>query len=238
VSLFHLMLWLRMAPPAQRWLLSAASLAVFAGIYGLRGGAAYAAGVALMFCIHEAGHLLAACWRRVPADPPVFLPFVGAFILTHPEAAPDGRPDDEAFIALGGPALGTAGAWACWAAGEALGSPQLVQAAWLGMVLNLFNLIPLAPLDGGQIAQAVSEPLMWSVGLHALAVLVFWLPPQALAVMALVVGPLMAARFWMGDAASAATAPPVLRPGLRWAYGLGYLGLLGAAALGVGLLSR
>jgi membrane-associated protease RseP (regulator of RpoE activity) len=113
-----------------------------------------------------------------------------------------------------------------------------VQAAWLGMVLNLFNLIPLAPLDGGQIAQAVSEPLMWSVGLHALAVLVFWLPPQALAVMALVVGPLMAARFWMGDAASAATAPPVLRPGLRWAYGLGYLGLLAAAGLGVGLLSR
>ncbi len=118
--------------------------------------------------------------------------------------------------------------------GEALGTSDLGQAASLGMVLNLFNLVPLALLDDGQIVQAVSEPLIWTV-LHALAVLLFWLPPQALAVVALMVSPLIAAHFWMGDIRSAATAPNVLRPCLRRAYGLGYSGAPSGGGAGDGV---
>ena len=161
MTLFHLLYWLRLAHPAARWAVSAASLAVFAAIYSLYLNPTFALGMTLMLCIHEAGNLLAARWRRVPADPPVFLPFVGALMLIDPEAQHQaGQPDDGAFVAIGGPALGTAGACACWALGVALQSEALTTAAWAGMALNLFNLIPMAPLDGGQIVEAVSAPLM------------------------------------------------------------------------------
>ena len=121
MTLFHLLYWLRLAHPAARWAVSAASLAVYATLYSLYLNPTFALGMTLMLCIHEAGHLLAARWRRVPADPPVFLPFVGALMLIDPEAQHQtGQPDDGAFVAIGGPALGTAGACACWALGVAL----------------------------------------------------------------------------------------------------------------------
>ena len=233
MTLFHLLYWLRLAHPAARWGVSAASLAVYAVVYSLYLNPTFALGMTLMLCIHEAGHLLAARWRRVPADPPVFQPFVGALMLIDPEAQHQaGQPDDGAFVAIGGPALGTVGACACWALGVALQSEALITAAWAGMALNLFNLIPMAPLDGGQIVEAVSAPLMWSLGLHTLAVLLFVLPEPMLVVLALVVGPLLITRFLMGGAA-ALDAPALLQSRLRWAYGLSYTLLVAVTALGL-----
>jgi Zn-dependent protease len=233
MTLFHLLYWLRLAHPTARWAVSAASLAVFAAVYSAYINPTFGLGITAMLCIHEAGHLLAARWRRVPADPPVFLPFVGALMLIDAEAQHQaGQADDGAFVAIGGPALGTAGACACWALGVALQSEALITAAWAGMVLNLFNLIPMAPLDGGQIVEAVSAPLMWSLGLHTLAVLLFVLPEPMLAVLALVVGPLLITRFLMGGAA-ALDAPALLEGRLRWAYGLGYTLLVAVTALGL-----
>jgi Zn-dependent protease len=233
MTLFHLLYWLRLAHPAARWAVSAASLAVFAAVYSAYINPTFGLGITAMLCIHEAGHLLAARWRRVPADPPVFLPFVGALMLIDPEAQHQaGQPDDGAFVAIGGPVLGTAGACACWALGVALQSEALTTAAWAGMALNLFNLIPMAPLDGGQIVEAVSAPLMWSLGLHTLAVLLFVLPEPMLAVLALVVGPLMVTRFLIGDARGPDAAAP-LAGRLRWAYGLGYTLLVAVSGLGL-----
>ena len=79
---------------------------------------------------------------------------------------------------------------------------------------------------------AVSAPLMWSLGLHTLAVLLFVLPEPMLAVLALVVGPLLITRFLMGGAA-ALDAPALLERRLRWAYGLGYTLLVAVTALGL-----
>ena len=114
----------------------------------------------------------------------------------------------------------------------ALQSEVLTTAAWAGMALNLFNLIPMAPLDGGQIVEAVSAPLMWSLGLHTLAVLLFVLPERMLAVLALVVGSLLITRFLMGDAGGL-DAPALMVGRLRWAYGLGYTLLVAVTALGL-----
>jgi Zn-dependent protease len=76
-------------------------------------------------------------------------------------------PDDawkEARVALAGPILGSVGAAACWVAGEAMGSDLLIGLGYTGFLLNLFNLIPIVPLDGGRAAAAL-HPALWFVGL-------------------------------------------------------------------------
>jgi Zn-dependent protease len=76
-------------------------------------------------------------------------------------------PDDawkEARVALAGPILGSVGAAACWIAAEITGSEMLLGLAFVGFLLNLFNLIPIVPLDGGRAAGAL-HPAIWFVGL-------------------------------------------------------------------------
>lgn len=118
--------------------------------------------VAMLF-IHEIGHVLAAKRKGLPVSAPVFIPFVGALIAMkrHPRDAAT-----EAFVALGGPLLGTMGALAALAAGLALESTALVLVAYAGFFINLINLLPIRPLDGGRIAGAVTRWL-WAVGLVA-----------------------------------------------------------------------
>lgn len=125
--------------------------------------------VAMLF-IHEIGHVLAARRKKLPVTAPVFIPFVGALIAMkrNPRDAAT-----EAYVALGGPLLGSAGALAALIAGLALESPALVMVAYTGFFINLINLLPIRPLDGGRIAAAVTRWL-WVAGLAGgLAVIVY-----------------------------------------------------------------
>ena len=84
--------------------------------------------------------------QGVPASAPLFIPFLGAVIGMKE------LPDDawkEARVALAGPILGSVGAAVCWSPAEATGSELLMALAFVGFFLNLFNLIPIVPLDGG-----------------------------------------------------------------------------------------
>jgi Zn-dependent protease len=76
----------------------------------------------------------------------------------------------EAQVALAGPIVGSLGAAATWGLGEALDSEMLVAIAFVGFFLNLFNLLPVVPLDGGR-AVAALHPSIWLVGLALLAIL-------------------------------------------------------------------
>jgi Zn-dependent protease len=74
--------------------------------------------------------------------------------------------------------LGTIGALACYA--FALTFPegsdlqlQLLVVTQLAVFLNLFNLLPVPPLDGGRVTAAIS-PWLWIVGLAGLLVLMFF----------------------------------------------------------------
>ena len=75
----------------------------------------------------------------------------------------------EAVIGIGGPVLGTVVALACY--GLAYVMPQysevLLQVAFWGFILNLFNMLPVPPLDGGRVTAAIS-PWIWAPGLLAL----------------------------------------------------------------------
>lgn len=121
----------------------------------------FAVGLTAMILIHEVGHIVAAKQRGIPVSAPLFIPFVGAFIAMrrNPRDAAT-----EAYVALGGPMLGTVGAMFAYALGIFLKDPTFIVTANIGFYLNLINLLPLHPLDGGRIATAISRWL-WLAGL-------------------------------------------------------------------------
>ncbi|MFC7442707.1 site-2 protease family protein [Laceyella putida] len=131
----------------------------------------FAVGLVIMIFIHEMGHVWAARLKGIPVSAPSFIPFLGALITMKRQPA---DAETEAFIAYGGPLLGTIGALLCYGLGLWLDQPVLLAIAMVGFMLNLFNMIPVHPLDGGRIVTAVTRWL-WVVGLIIGAVLIFWL---------------------------------------------------------------
>lgn len=131
----------------------------------------FAIGIVLMILIHELGHVLAAKMKGLPVSAPVFIPFLGALITMkkHPTDAAT-----EAFIGIGGPLLGTVGATAAFALGVYANSPVIVSVAYAAFYLNLINLLPIHPLDGGRISTAVTRWL-WVLGLIGGLVFIFYM---------------------------------------------------------------
>ncbi|WP_373045371.1 site-2 protease family protein [Vulgatibacter sp.] len=122
--------------------------------YSLFYGWPFAAGLVLLVLVHELGHG-AAAWRvglRVGA--PVFIPFVGAFIAL--KERPRSTLED-AVIGAGGPLFGTAGALGCIGLSALLPDAGLLLAiGYFGLILNLFNLLPVWGLDGDRMLAPVS----------------------------------------------------------------------------------
>ncbi|WP_254772896.1 site-2 protease family protein [Paenibacillus sp. NFR01] len=130
----------------------------------------FAIGFVLLLLIHETGHVIAAKRIGLPVSAPLFVPFMGA-LITMKKQPLDAK--QEAYLAFGGPLLGSLGAAACFALGYVLDSPLLYSLAYIGFLLNLINLLPIHPLDGGRIVTAVSRWL-WLVGLiGGLAVIIY-----------------------------------------------------------------
>jgi Zn-dependent protease len=137
------------------------SMAVSIGAYALIYPWGFAIGIVFLLFIHEMGHVIAAKQKGLPVSAPLFIPFLGAMISMkkNPQDA-----KTEAYIAMGGPILGTLGAMGVFAVAYNMNSPLLYSLAYVGFFLNLINLLPIHPLDGGRIATAVSRWL-WLVGL-------------------------------------------------------------------------
>ena len=142
-------------------LTTGASMLVSVAAYAWLWGLPFAIGFVLLIFVHELGHVIELRRQGVPASAPLFIPFLGAVVGMKK------LPDDawkEARVALAGPILGSVGAAACWIAAEITGSEMLLGLAFVGFLLNLFNLIPIVPLDGGRAAGAL-HPAIWFVGL-------------------------------------------------------------------------
>ena len=129
--------------------------------------------VALIFC-HEMGHALELRRQGEPAGAPMFIPFVGAIIAMKKMPRDAWR---EAQVGLAGPIAGTIASFGVLLWAHQVNSPLLHAAAYSGFFLNLFNLMPVVPLDGGR-AMAALHPLVWLAGLLGLAaLLVVWFNP-------------------------------------------------------------
>ena len=157
------------------------SLVVYAFVFGWR----YAAGFIALLFAHEMGHFVAARQRGLAVGLPTFIPFVGAWIDLKEQPR---DVETEAYIALAGPLLGTVAAIACYLVADADGPRWLMAVAYSGFFLNLFNLLPLSPLDGGRIT-AVLSPRIWFVGVPLLGALFFWRPNPMLLIIALLAAP-------------------------------------------------
>ncbi|MHA6532567.1 site-2 protease family protein [Paenibacillus sp. BAC0078] len=130
----------------------------------------FAIGFVLLLFIHELGHVLAAKRIGLPVSAPLFIPFLGA-LITMKKQPLDAKM--EAYVAFGGPLLGSAGSAVVFAFAYYYHSPLLYSLAYVGFLLNLLNLLPIHPLDGGRIATAVTRWL-WLAGLiGGLAVIIF-----------------------------------------------------------------
>jgi Zn-dependent protease len=142
------------------------SLAAYTSIWGWR----FALGFMVLLFVHEMGHVIQLRREGVPASAPMFVPFFGAFVgmKSMPQNA-----WSEAKVGLAGPVLGTVGAFVCLGAALATDSDLLRAVAYTGFFLNLVNLIPVVPLDGGR-AAAAFHPGFWFVGVFGVALLFFW----------------------------------------------------------------
>jgi Zn-dependent protease len=198
------------------------SVAAYAWIWGWKFGA----GFVLLLLVHEMGHVLELRRQGVPASAPLFIPFLGAVVGMK------GLPHDawkEARVALAGPILGSLGAAAVWVAGEALDSDLLIALAFTGFFLNLFNLLPIVPLDGGRAVAAV-HPALWAVGLAALVGLTI-LYPNPILLLVLVLGGLELWNRWQARKDPRAAAYYRVKPWQRFAAGGTYIALAVLLAL-------
>ncbi len=146
------------------------SMLVMIWIYSTMFGWPFAIGFVVLLLVHEMGHVVAAKWLGIPVSAPLFIPFVGAAITMKQ------NPRDawtEALMAYGGPLAGGAGGWACLVLADQLQARWLVAVASVTFVLNLFNMIPVPPLDGGRICAAVS-PWFWFLGVILLGAALFF----------------------------------------------------------------
>jgi Zn-dependent protease len=141
------------------------SVAAYALLWGWR----FALGFTLLLFVHELGHVIQLRREGVPTSPVLFIPFVGA-VVGMKELPSSGWV--EAKVGLAGPVLGTVGAAATLALAQGFDSDFLRALAYTAFFLNLFNLIPIVPLDGGR-AAAVFHPVVWLLGLFLLAFLYF-----------------------------------------------------------------
>lgn len=144
------------------------SMLLMIWVYATIHGWMFGVGFVLLLFMHEMGHYFAAKKAKLPVSTPIFIPFVGAFISMK-EMPSDAS--TEAFVAIGGPILGSIGALICLAIYYITGKSIFIALAYSGFILNLFNLIPVHPLDGGRIVTAIS-PALWIMGIPLMLVAV------------------------------------------------------------------
>jgi Zn-dependent protease len=196
----------------------AGSMLISIGAYALLWGWQFAVGFVVLLLVHELGHVLEAKRQGLPVSAPMFIPFLGALITLKE------LPDNawaEAKVAIAGPILGSLGAAATWGLGEYFDSQLLVALAFTGFFLNLFNLAPISPLDGGRIVAAI-HPALWVVGLVLLLGLTI-IAPNPILILILVLGGLESWRRWQSRHSPTAETYYRVSRGQRIFTGVAYL---------------
>jgi Zn-dependent protease len=168
--------------PKIKVLTTSGSMLVSVAAYSLIWGWKFAIGFVVLLFVHEMGHVIALRREGVQASAPLFIPFLGALVWAK---SLGGNALAEARVGLAGPILGTIGAAACLPVAWLTGADMWTALAFTGFFLNLFNLLPVTPLDGGR-AMAALAPWMWFVGLGAVVALAFAFPNPIILIIAVV----------------------------------------------------
>jgi Zn-dependent protease len=214
--------------PKLKLFTTSASMLVSIGAYSLIWGWKFAIGFVLLLLVHELGHVIQLRREGIPASAPMFIPFLGALVAMK-EMPKDAAA--EARVGLAGPVLGSLAALVPLALYGLTGDELFKALAFVGFFLNLFNLLPVLPLDGGR-AMAALSPWMWLIG-YALLIAAAVAFPNPIMILILLFGGLETWRRWKERNSPGSREFHRIRPGTRAAIAVLYLGL--AAALAVGM---
>jgi Zn-dependent protease len=201
------------------------SLWFYAILFGWKFGVVFV----LQILVHEMGHYLTFRNYGVPVSLPMFVPGLGAFV-SSPMTEDPAR---NAVAALMGPVFGVGAATVCWGYGLFTGEPFWIAAAYVGFFLNLFNLIPAYPFDGGRVAGAI-DGRIWLIG-AALLVGFVVLTRSFSPFMLLIVAFVLISSIPRGIAAWRGQVDPreqIAQPMQRALMAIGYFGLIAIAVAG------
>lgn len=130
------------------------SFAGFIGIYWGLWGWRFGIGFACLILLHEMGHYIDIKSRGLPAEMPVFLPGLGAYVKWQAMGV---SLETRAAVSLAGPLAGWFGAAICGLIWYQTGNKVWAALAGTSAWLNVINLIPIFILDGGQAVFALSK---------------------------------------------------------------------------------
>lgn len=217
--LLFLLLKVKFVGTALTMVLSVAAYALLFPVW-------FAVGFVVLIWIHEMGHVLQLRREGIKASAPMFIPFLGAFVAMKemPKNALA-----EARVGLAGPVLGTLGALG--ALGIYAGTEELLflGLAYIGFFLNLFNLLPMLPLDGGRAVGAMS-PVFWLLGILMTVALLF-LQPNIIVLLIAFLGGTELWRRWKMRNTPEGQAYNKIETRHRVMVGLVYFGLIAVLAL-------
>ncbi len=216
--------------PKVKLLATAATMAVSVAAYGAIWGFAFGAGFVILLLVHEMGHVIALRREGIRASAPMFIPFLGALISAR---SLGDNALAEARVGLAGPILGTIGSFVCLAVWLVTGHDYWRALAYTGLFLNLFNLLPVVPLDGGR-AMAAMTPWMWFAGFAGIVVLAFVFPNPIILIIA-VFAAFETYRRWQQRRSGGLQQQAYYRvsPRARLLVGAVYLGLVALLVIGM-----
>ena len=216
--------------PKLKLLTTSASMLASVAAYALIWGWRFAAGFVALLFVHELGHYIQLRREGVRPTFMVFIPFLGAAVGTR---SLGGSAIAEARVGLAGPILGSLACAALLPVAAATDDPFWYALVFTGFFLNLFNLIPLVPFDGGR-AMAAMAPWMWFAGFAAM-VAFFVAFPNPILILFLLLGGIESWRRWKarrrGEEGNAAYYR--VTPRQRLAVGTVYVGLIALLAVGM-----
>jgi Zn-dependent protease len=211
-----------------KFLGTAVTMVVSVGAYALLFPVWFAVGFVVLIWVHEMGHVLQLRREGIAASAPMFIPFLGAFVAMKQ------MPKDvlaEARVGLAGPILGSLGALGAWGIYEVTQEPLFLGLAYVGFFLNLFNLLPMLPLDGGRAVGALS-PVFWLVGVLGVVGLLF-VNPNPILIFIAILGGMELWRRWRTRKTPEGEAYYAVESKNRLLVGLVYFGLIALLALGM-----
>jgi len=218
--------------PKAKVLTTSASMLVSVAAYALIWGWRFAVGFVALLFIHEMGHYIQLRREGVKPSGMLFIPFLGAAVGAR---SLGGSALAEARVGLAGPLLGSLATAALLPIASATDDDFWRALAFTGFFLNLFNLLPVVPLDGGR-AMAAMAPWMWFVGFAAIVVLVLLWPNPILILIALLGGYESYRRWKRRKAGEDGNADYYrVRPAHRLLVAAVYVGLIVALAIGMDL---
>ena len=218
--------WILLALLKVKFIGTALTMLLSVGAYALLFPVWFAVGFVVLIWIHEMGHVLQLKREGIKASAPMFIPFFGAFVAMRemPKNALA-----EARVGLAGPVLGTLGALGALGIHAFTENPLFLGLAYVGFLINLFNLAPMLPLDGGRAVGAMS-PVFWLLGL-ALTVALFFVMPNFIVLLIGILGGAELWRRWKMRNTPEGQAYNKIELRHRILVGLVYFGLIAVLAL-------